>query len=226
VGYSDDADGTGRLIAITILRLYYLNLGFTSSNPTLIGLPALLLAQIELGWSLISSTIPCLNPFMRAVSTNYGAMGTDTIMDGSHLSNTNKGSHGGGSYGIRSIFSNKSQNLMSKHSAKSTTLISSSSHHEPQATTIEMRAYRNNEDNVLHVPIYRGDHSSTTARVYSEGRVDAASIGGDSNDSTRMIIRKEVQWLVQTDKNAVSTVNTPVTPDEVSDQAAQESPGR
>jgi len=69
-----------RLIAITKLRLHYLNYGFASSNPTLMDLPALLLALIELGWGLISATIPCLNPFMRAVSTNYGGMGTVSLI--------------------------------------------------------------------------------------------------------------------------------------------------
>lgn len=164
---------------------------------------------------------------MRAVSTNYGAMCTDTIMDGGHMSNTNISSHGGGSYyGIRSELWNKSHGLLSRHSAKSTTLISSASLHEPQTTAIEMRQYGNQGDNVIHPPIHPGAHSSTKERVFSEGRADAASIGSDSNDSTKMIIRKEVQWLVLTNKNSVSTSNTPVTPREPSDRAVREYPVR
>lgn len=52
-----------------------------------------------------------------------------------------------------------------------------------------MRQYGNQGDNIIHPPIYRGDRSSTTARVFSEGRADADSIEGDSNDGTLVIMR-------------------------------------
>ena len=216
------ADWQCRLIAITVLRLRYLIAGLRSSDPTLDDLPTVLVSQIELGWSLISATVPCLNPFMRAVSTSYGVMDSDTIMDGNHVSNTRKPSGADSSYGLRSIVSRKNA-LNFKQSGKPTTSVHSD-RRESAAQEITIHADGKDYSRCPKSPrIYRGDHSSNTARVFSEGRVDADSIGGESNDSTKMIIKKEVQWFVESDKNTVSTVNTGGASLEMADQTTKAS---
>lgn len=221
--YSYVADCRCRLIAITVLRLKYLTAGLRSSDPTLDDLPTVLVTQIELGWSLISATVPCLNPFMRAVSTSYGVMDSDTIIEGNHLYNTRKPSGAGSSYGLRSLVSRKNA-LNFKQSGKP----ASSAHSDRrQSGAQEIIIHADGKDygrGPKSPPIYRGDHSSNTARVFSEGRVDADSIGGDSHDSTKMIIKKEVQWFVESDKNTVSTVNTGGASLEMADQTTKTSP--
>ncbi len=213
---SYDADWHGRLIAVTILRLNYLTIGFRSSNPTLDGVPASLVSQIELGWSLISATVPCINPFMRAVSTSYGALQSDTIMGGDHVSNLRKPSGTGSSYGLRSMISRK-RALNSKQSGKSTT--SAHSDRRESAAQDIIHADGKDHESIPKSPrIYRGDQSSNMAQVFSKGRVDTESIGGESNDSTKMIIKKEVQWVVESDKNTVSTAHTGAPSVEMTDQ--------
>lgn len=229
------------LIAITILRLHYLKSSLLSSNPTLEGVSVVLLTQLELGWSLISATIPCLNPFMRAVSTKLGSMDAETIMNGSYLVDTNKagggdatGAGSGGSYGLRSFVSRKSRILRSHRSTKSLKSsapsidqraslppmfpVLASSNTDPDSGTQSQPPGAGDQQR-----IYQGDRFSNIAQVFSEGRGDAQSIGHDSNDSTsRMIIKKDVQWTVDCDKHTVSTTHTAVTAEEGGEQSVRE----
>jgi len=62
-----------RVIIPTAFRLYYLGEEFSSSDPTLDGVLASVCTQIEMSYAIIAATIPCLRPFMTALSTNYGA---------------------------------------------------------------------------------------------------------------------------------------------------------
>jgi hypothetical protein len=62
-----------RLIAPIILRLFFLNREFSSSDPTLNGVLASVWTQIQISYAIVAATIPCLRPFMNALSTNYGA---------------------------------------------------------------------------------------------------------------------------------------------------------
>ncbi|KFY14329.1 hypothetical protein V491_06094 [Pseudogymnoascus sp. VKM F-3775] len=61
------------IIAPAAVRLYYLNIEFSSSDPTLHGVLASVCAQIEISYAIISATIPCLRPFMSSLNTHYGA---------------------------------------------------------------------------------------------------------------------------------------------------------
>jgi len=61
-----------RVIVPAALRLYYLNIELSSSDPTLNGVLASVCMQIEMNYAIIAATTPCLRPFMRALSTNYG----------------------------------------------------------------------------------------------------------------------------------------------------------
>lgn len=57
------------MILVCSLRLYYLNLEILSSNPTLTGVAAVCCTQIQLGYAIMATTIPCLKPFMAAYET-------------------------------------------------------------------------------------------------------------------------------------------------------------
>lgn len=61
------------MIAPAALRLYYLDIQLSSSDPTLSGTLASVCAQIEISYAIISATIPCLRPFMSSLNTHYGA---------------------------------------------------------------------------------------------------------------------------------------------------------
>lgn len=69
-----------RVIASVALRLYYLNIEFHSSDPTLHGVLASVCTQIQLCYAIIAATTPCLRPFMTALSTNYGAAAQNKVI--------------------------------------------------------------------------------------------------------------------------------------------------
>lgn len=72
-----------RVVAPAILRLYYLDQEFASSDSTLHGVLASVFTQIQLGYAIIAATIPCLRPFMAALNTHYGSPATLTSPSGS-----------------------------------------------------------------------------------------------------------------------------------------------
>ncbi len=168
------------MIAIAILRLYYINIEILSTNSTFDGAPTAVLTQLELYYSLISATIPCLNPFLRAVSTTYGAMGPETIMGGSLGYGSDKVN-----YGLTPIGSAANTKKQTKRREKATKTPKKS-----QPDTIQR------ERPAADPQTYRGDHARSIAKDTSEGHLGAASIG--SNDSTKMII-KEMHWFFETD---------------------------
>ncbi len=56
-----------RVIALAALRLYYIHIALSSSNPTLEGLPeATSVTQIEIGYAILASIVPTLKNFMAA----------------------------------------------------------------------------------------------------------------------------------------------------------------
>jgi hypothetical protein len=63
---------SSRVIVPAALRLHYERVELASSNPSLDGVMATVCAEIELCYAVVATTIPCLRPFMFALSTNYG----------------------------------------------------------------------------------------------------------------------------------------------------------
>lgn len=55
-----------RVIIASGLHLHYLHLQMLSANPTLAGAYTVVCAQLELGYGLMASSVPCLKPFMSA----------------------------------------------------------------------------------------------------------------------------------------------------------------
>jgi hypothetical protein len=60
------------VIVPAALRLQYEGIELASANPSLDGVMATVCAEIELCYAVVATTIPCLRPFMFALSTNYG----------------------------------------------------------------------------------------------------------------------------------------------------------
>ncbi len=60
------------LIAFSALHLYYVSSYSNTANMSQAIVPALVLQQCELLWSLISATIPTLKAFMKAFNSGFG----------------------------------------------------------------------------------------------------------------------------------------------------------
>ena len=149
--------GQTRVIAFAVFRLRYIGLRINSPNPTLEGTIAVIWTQIELDYSVMACTIPCLKPFMIAVSTNYGSIApTKTTINGS---NGLSGDRSKGSFALTSV------------KTKS-----------PVPTDLGESKLR--MDKVFN----------STSVTYN-GQPDQHSVG--SNDSTKMIIKKETEWSIE-----------------------------
>lgn len=98
------------VIAFAVLRLRYIGIRINSPNPTLEGTIALIWTQVELDYSVMACTIPCLKPFMIAVSTNYGSIApTKSTINGS---NGLSGDRSKGSFALTSVSRSKDKSPM------------------------------------------------------------------------------------------------------------------
>lgn len=126
--------------------------------------------EVELDYSIIASTIPCLKPFMQACNTGWGHVPPQTG-DGTAVLKS------GGSYGLRSL-----EKSGTKH-----------------AVTSFNNAKEQDERNL------RGENCNTVIQSGGRGHQQTDHHGDEtsqsiaSNDSTQMIIRREVGWTVTYD---------------------------
>ena len=60
------------LVALSILHLKFISEYTTSNNPGIDLVPALVLQQVQLCWSLMSATIPNLKSFVKSFSSGFG----------------------------------------------------------------------------------------------------------------------------------------------------------
>jgi len=79
------------VIAIAVLRLYYLAMQFSSSDPSLDGVTASVCTEIELCYAIVATTMPCLKPFMSALNTNYGGPTNTKTPPGSKATGYDRG---------------------------------------------------------------------------------------------------------------------------------------
>jgi len=167
-----------RLIAFAILRLLFLSKGITSLNPSLDLVGAVVWAEIELHYSNFAGTIPCLRPFMMAVSTDYGATeprqplgskGYDSYRSGN-------GMERGSNYGLSSMLSRTGTRPNSMNPGLFSTSRRGTSRMD---SSNGFRHGANNKSTVIHEVTHH----------------DSNSIG--SNDSRKMIIKKEVDFRVE-----------------------------
>lgn len=169
------------MIAISAVHLYYLHMEIVSGNPTLTGSYTVVCAQLELGYGIMASSIPCLKPFMSAYE---GPLRPPRKSSGHQSS---------GDYPFTTYGSGHSKRLRSTEAGLSTGGSGVVGAHGMVADERSLRP----EQTVYQATV---SHRDPTAE---EG---AGSI--DSGDSRQMIIRKdlvikkEVKWSVEREGEA------------------------
>nr|POE89964.1 hypothetical protein CFP56_20433 [Quercus suber] len=182
------------VIAIAAIRLRYVLRQIHSSNPTLDGAINAILTQLEIFYSIMAATIPCLRPFLAGFVTNYGAMGGGTIMNGSQIGHARP-------HDDKVLDSKNSFPSSSSHSREN---------HAPAATNNRSPAngYGYGND---HVPLglLRPDRAEVTATISHGVRSPHDALSTDSNDSRRMIIKKEVDVQIDRDGDSILESRSP-----------------
>ena len=170
-----------RLIAFALLRLHNLATGIRSSNPTLDLVGAVVWAEIELHYANIAATMPCLRPFMAAVSTEYGATEPRTALGSKVYESSGGGDRKGGASYILSSFGSGGRKEKNYSNID---------------TTITSRMSRKGTSR-MNSDISPNDRSNNETTIVHEGKHDEISIG--SNDSRKMIIKKKIDIRVHRD---------------------------
>lgn len=126
----------------------------------------------------MASTIPCLRPFLASFFTGFGAMGVDTVIAGSQVGNSREKS----SYALGSMQSAESAARREKRKSRGL--------RSARCNSRDLDNFGNDSQNLAQISHGTGSSSRTAA--------DAVSV--TSNDSTKMIIKKEVQWHVDSEQ--------------------------
>lgn len=136
--------------------------------------------QVQIDYSVMACTIPCLKPFMVACNTGWGRTRTRTGTASTPL---------GGSYGLKSLEQNPG--LESTHSYKHTAADRPQPH--------QNHSYSDDKGDPTHKKQRKSRANSGTAidpNQEDPNGADETSQSVTSNDSTQMIIRREVVWTV------------------------------
>lgn len=159
------------------MRLSAIKASLTSDDPSLDLVDTAIWTQVGLHFAIISCTSFCLKPFMAAVTTNYGVGEGTTSGDygysrDGYAKQSGSASNGGaGRSGGNNSFALRSLPRRANHKLKG--LVGSD----------------DEEEGVFH------GTSNNHTWVTNERRLDASSIG--SNDSTKLIIKKDVEYKIQ-----------------------------
>lgn len=153
----------------------------------------------------MASTIPCLRPFLASFFTGFGAMGGETVIAGSQVGNSGSNSREKSAYALGSMQSGDS--APGRAGEKATANQKEKRRSRSNGLTVmrggrgsrELDNFGNETQNQAHVSHDSTGGSSRTA-VPSAG-AEAASIA--SNESTKMIITKEVQWHVDSERGSM-----------------------
>ncbi|KAL2007716.1 hypothetical protein VTN00DRAFT_7698 [Thermoascus crustaceus] len=190
------------IIAFASLRLYYLRQTIHSHDPTLIGVPMSIWTQVELNFSLIACTIFCLRPFIVAVSTNYGTAGDSTLESSARRSrkSTTSGSRSagrsgtGGSFALRSLKRSlkKDINVLSSSSSTAVERDRGQAGCNPLKEGVELGTIPQGPTSPITTTVTAAVEAEPGTRRHGDCR---SSVG--SNDSTKLIIKKDVQYSVQ-----------------------------
>lgn len=167
------------IIAAAALRLHFLNTQIHSLNPTLDGAIAVIMTEVQIQYSIISCVICSIRPFMSAVSTNYGAAAINVEV-----------------YQTVNGPGTKGYSVSSK-------LRSQRSNNESYALGTANRGKRNGElesatgEEGKHKSMFRPDtYNRGTTSIGTGARRDTED-SKRSNESTKMIIRKEMEYTVE-----------------------------
>jgi len=195
-----------RVIATAALQIHYQGQKLHSENPTLDGVAATICRQTEIFYAIMASTIPCLRPFLASFFTGFGAMGGETVIAGSQVGNSGSNSREKSAYALGSMNSGDSATRRAGEKATTKEKEKRRSHGASGLTMMrggrgsrDLDNFGNETQNQAHVSHDSTGGSSRTA-VPSTG-ADAISIA--SNESTKMIITKEVQWHVDSERGSM-----------------------
>ena len=174
------------------MRLLYLDIELSSTDPTLEGVMATLCMQIQISYAIIAMTTPCLRPFMSALNTHYGGPKETRTPNGSKASRSAKSDN---SYSLPSLSRSKGEPKGERTLAEATP----ASRHDPEAA-----------------PVTRWDRADYRVAIMSRN----LSIGGgstQSNESQRMIISKNTEWQVDFGDDGTRSTQTPkpMNPDDI-----------
>lgn len=175
------------------LHIHYLNQELHSSNPPLTGVVATICRQTEIFYAIMASTIPCLRPFLASFFTGFGAMGGETVIAGSQVGNSREKS----SYALGSMQSADSEARRSKRRSRGAGLRGLRPSRRSSALPPRDENYTNHEAQSQARVTHDADAASGSNRGTTIA-ADASSLA--SNDSQRMIIKKEVQWHVDSER--------------------------
>ena len=182
-----------RLIALTVVRLHHLDAGLRSANPPFDMAPASTWTQAGLNYSLIACTSFCLKPFTAAMSTNYGIGGGTTSAS---YSQSRSG------YATHEHNTDGSLNPDSQSYSRFGRRTRPRSPNFTETLLMETLPGKGDSDDGISDDagpprtIFRGrDVGENHTMVTNEPRHDTDSVG--SNDSTRLIIKKDVTYTVE-----------------------------
>lgn len=169
-------------IIFCVLRIHYFFRAFFTTDPSFDGVMFSAWTQVELAFSVIAATTPCLKPFMSTISSNWGEAPKP------ELANSNPS---GGSYGLRDLFgkSNKTTTNASKSEV-------ATQERESQDTLGADLPYEPVHGNATNHRTLRGDSVSNTTTVMHGFPIGDDRVSTRSNDSQQMIIRKETMYSV------------------------------
>lgn len=179
------------LVIPIALRLHYLSLALNSSNYTLQVTNAAICKQVEIAYSIVAATIPCLRPFMTATATHYGAPAEGP--------RTKQGTYG--AYG-KSSNSSTSQKKQERRNggfqlASLTSRLSPGRGNASKMNSSQPSQLRNGLDTY-------GNHTASVVAGGGSRARDTQSVG--STESKQMIIRKDVDYSVEYDSRQTSDV--------------------
>ncbi|KAJ5976134.1 hypothetical protein N7481_009841 [Penicillium waksmanii] len=165
------------LIVFSSLRLSTLRGYTTTENPTLAAISHTVFTQLQLDYSLIACTVFCLRPFMSALTTHYGTAGDSNLASSS----------GGYSFGYGS---RRQGNTDSYGSGRS---------RDYEMGRVMGRAGRRASGVIRDRPDVtdgRGNKTVVNEAARSVHSREGGSMHSGSDGSTRMIIRKDVEYSV------------------------------
>jgi hypothetical protein len=185
------------MIIIIAFRLSTFNKAGLITNPTLLEDRFIVWTQTELNYSLISATIPSLRHFVTNLNTQFGGLGQTESGNG-------YGYGGGSGIHVRSNGCYQLSNLKSVDRANI----------RDEHTATQSAAGLDGQSNAYSYSIWvpstgvdvNNSHSGGKRTTTKSGTPGEENINGDatsvgSNDSRRMIIRKDISWEVEHEAN-------------------------
>ncbi|KAK5125219.1 hypothetical protein LTR85_000895 [Meristemomyces frigidus] len=181
------------IIIITGFRLGSFNQTAFTTDFTLGEASYIAWTQTELNYSIISATIPIARQFVSSLGTHYGG--------GHGISSDGNGYSSGAAYSYKRSGGTKQGSGFQMSALRSNgRRKSGSAHPKDRVPYVEAR-----DDGIYSYGIEGPAQASSTANatsnhgpgVMKSQSADATSVG--SNDSQKMIIRKDITWQIQRD---------------------------